>query len=426
MKRRAFLAVGGRTATFALVANAARSDWLGEREEPQMPPAGGEHRVATVIQTYDAQGNHRTGTEVDKRSAEWLAGQVRRLGVEPALESFTLNRIDPQSCYLRVAGRRIDGVPLFDAGFTTAEGVHGRLGSLGGDAEIGLAESEPARFSDTGIEHEQRDQVQEGRRSQHKAVVVLTRGVRPGLFLLNASAFTKPFGPPMLQISSAESEWLREQAAARAEATLVAQVNRIAAQAFNVTAKIAGSNSSLAPLVLMAPRSGWWQCASEQGSRLACWLEAIRVLAAGKPVRDCFFVSLSGHELGLLGIDPYIKRRPDLIKRAHAWIFFGSDIGAPRQPNLIHASDDVLERWAVAVIEKEGLTVNAKARRDSAARGETGVVQHGGGRFVTLACDSEFFHNPADRWPEAVDVSSLTRYARAFANGVLDLARQTE
>jgi hypothetical protein len=96
-------------------------------------------------------------------------------------------------------------------------------------------------------------------------------------------------------------------------------------------------------------------------------------------VRDCFFVALSGHELDLLGMDAYIKRRPDLMKRAHAWIFFGSDIGAPRQPNLIHASDDALERWTVAAMEKEGLTVNGKARRDSIARGEAGAIQQGGG-----------------------------------------------
>src|SRR5215471_6186591 len=117
MKRRAFLAVGGRTATFAVAGSIARSDWWRALEEPQMP-AGSEQRVASVIQAYDSQGNHRTGTEVDQKSAEWLARQVRGLGVEPSLEAFTLSRIDPQSCYLRVAGRRIDGVPLFDSGFT--------------------------------------------------------------------------------------------------------------------------------------------------------------------------------------------------------------------------------------------------------------------------------------------------------------------
>jgi hypothetical protein len=311
-------------------------------------------------------------------------------------------------------------MPVFDAGFSGAEGVHGHLGALGSDAEIGLAESEPAKISDPG--NEQRDQVLRARRSQHKGVVVLTRGIRPGLYLLNAADFLKPYGPPMLQISSSESEWLREMAAARTEATLVVDVKRTAARAFNVVAKIAGTNPTLGPLVLMAPRSAWWQCTTEQGSRLACWLEAIRVLAAGRPARDCIFVALSGHELGLLGIDPFIRRRPELVKLARAWIFFGSGLGVPRQPNLVHASDDALEQWIAAALEKEGLSVNARVPHDSRARAEVGPVQQGGGRFVTLACDSDVYHTPADRWPAAVDIALLARYAGAFANGALQLA----
>ena len=423
MNRRAFLADSGRTVTFALVARAAGTEQLAALEQPQMPSDGVEQRVAAVIQAYDAQGNHRTGTEVDKASAEWLANQVRKLGAEPSLEPFTLSRVDPQLCYLRIRDRRIDGVPLFDADFTAVEGVRGRLGPLGSDAEIGLAETTPFRLMDP-IGTEERNQVAEARRSRHKAVVLLARGAKPGLFLINAPAFTKPFGPPMLQVSSRESDWLKEQAETRAKVTVVVQAKRTAARAFNVTAKIAGSKERLGPIVVMAPRSGWWQCASEQGSRLACWLEVIRVLAAGSPARNCFFVALSGHELGYLGMDAYLKSRSALIKHARAWIFFGSSIGEPRQPNLIHASDDALEQWTVAAMEKEGLTVNAKAPHGSHARGETGAVQQGGGRFVTLACGTEVFHNVADRWPEAVDVANLARYARAFANGVLELAQQ--
>jgi hypothetical protein len=301
--------------------------------------------------------------------------------------------------------------------------LRGRLGPLGSDAEIGLAETTPFRLTDP-IGIEERNQITEARHSRHKAVVLLTRGTRPGLFLINAAAFSKPFGPPMLQVSSAESDWLKEQAERRAEATVVAHAKRTAARAFNVTSTIAGTKPTLAPIVVMAPRSGWWQCASEQGSRLACWLETMRVLAAGRSARNCFFVALSGHELGYLGIDAYLKSRADLIQRAHAWMFFGSSIGEPRQANLIHASDDVLEQWTVAAMGKEGLTVNGKAPHGSRARGETGAVQQGGGRFVTLACGTEFYHNVADRWPEAVDVANLARYARAFANGVLELAQQ--
>jgi hypothetical protein len=75
-------------------------------------------------------------------------------------------------------------------------------------------------------------------------------------------------------------------------------------------------------------------------------------------------------------------------------------------------------------MEKEGLTVNGKAPHGSTARGETGAVQQGGGRFVTLACGTDVYHNVADRWPEAVDVANLARYARALANGVFELAQE--
>ena len=391
-------------------------------EESQLGPNSAEERVAGLLQAYDAQGNHRTGTEVDNVSARWLAHEARQAGAQVSLEPFSFSRVDPQSCHVRIGEYRIDAVPLFDAGFTDPAGVEGKIGLLGTDAEIALVESEAAELGEPGTER--RDEVAEARRSRHKAVVVVTRGARPGLYLLNASDFRKPFGPPMVQVSSIQSEWLRASAAAGAKATVVAYVNRTTREAFNVTAKVAGSVPGLGPIVVMAPRSAWWQGVSEQGSRLVCWLEAIRVLAAGKPARDCLFVALSGHELGFLGIEPYIKRRPDLIKRAHAWIFYGSDLGSPRQRNRIHAADDALERWAVEAMGEEGLAVDTRVRHDANARGEAGTIQRLGGRYFTVVCGSDVYHSPADRWPDAADVSVLARYAKAFANGALKLANE--
>ncbi len=387
----------------------------------QVTPDALEERVAGLLQAYDAQGNHRTGTEVDNASADWLADQVRRFGIEPSLESFALSRIDPQVAYAQIGDRQIDGVPMFDAAFTTADGVRGRLGPLGSDAEIGLAETAPATVRHTA----EADIVPAARRSRHAAVILVTGGRRPGLFLSNASAFPGSTGPPMLQISSTDSEWLKQQVQQRAEATVVTCVRRTPAHTVNVAATIAGGDPTLAPLVIMAPRSGWWQCVSEQGSRLVIWLEMMRVLAAARPARDCHFVALSGHELGLMGMTPYLERRPEVIRRAEAWIFLGSDIGAPRQPNLIHASDPVLEEWVVTALAKQGLSVDAKEQHSARARGETAAIQRGGGRFITLACGSSVFHNVADRWPEAVDVSLLARYATALADGARLLAEHS-
>jgi hypothetical protein len=377
-----------------------------------------EQRVASVLQAFDAQGNHRTGTAVDTASAEWLADQVRQLGIEPSLEPFGLSRVDPQLAYARVANHRVDGVPMFDTAFTSQEGISGRLGPLGSDAEIGLAETSPVNVAHTA----EADIVPVVRQSRHRAAILITGATRPGLFLSNAPAFLNPAGPPMLQVSNVEGAWLKQQAQQRADATVMACVTRTPVQAFNVTATISGHDQSLAPLVFMAPRSGWWQCVSEQGSRVACWLEMMRVLTTAKPSRDCHFVAMSGHELGFMGMNPYLERRQDLIRRAEAWIFLGSDIGAPRQPNLIHASDDALEHWFVVALAKQKLTVDAREPHSSRARGETAAIQRSGGRFATLACASSVFHNVGDRWPEAVDVSLLARYAKALADGALELA----
>ena len=420
MQRRSFLLATGQALASAMTARKAYSVvWSGQQPAQDSSDAL-ERRVASVLQAFDAQGDHRTGTAVDNASAEWLAEQVRQLGVEPWLEPFPLSRVDPQVAYARIRNRRIDAVPMFDSTFTTLDGVSGPLGLLGSDADIGLAETLPADVLQTN----EADILSRARRSRHKAVILVTGGNRPGLFLTNASAFATPAGPPMLQISNAESEWFKAQTQNRAQAMVVAYATRTSAQAFNVTAKIAGRDQSLRPLVFMAPRSGWWQCVSEQGSRLVCWLEIMRVLAAARPLRDCYFVALSGHELGFAGMDPYLKRRQGMIKGAEAWIFLGSDIGAPRQPNLIHASDDALEHWLVTALANQGLAVDARQQHSSKARGETAAIQRGGGRFVTLACASSVFHNVGDRWPEAVDVSLLARYAKALAEGALELGRR--
>src|SRR5436190_2713787 len=131
-------------------------------------------RIIRIVDAYEHQGIHRTGTEVDRLSAEWLAIQVRDAGVVPALEPFALDRIDPIAAFLVARGRRIEGVPLFDASFTDAAGVDGRLGKLASDTEIGLGECAPNAAEGGPIGDARRN-------AHHKAIVCVTRGLREGL-----------------------------------------------------------------------------------------------------------------------------------------------------------------------------------------------------------------------------------------------------
>jgi hypothetical protein len=364
-----------------------------------------EQRAAQLIQEYDRQGIHRTGTKADELSAHWLAAHARRLGSKVTLESFTLDRVDPQACFVEASGKRIAGVPIFDASFTDAAGLRGRLGALGSDAEIGWIELPPLAEYSESYEPTRRN-------NKHKAIIVLSKGTRPGLCLINAPEFSHPYGAPLLQLSSEHGAWLRQQTRVH----FVAHVKRTKTQAINVTATIKGTNAKLAPLIVMTPRSGWWHSTSERGGGLVCWLEVMRALAQQRPARDVHFLSSSGHELGHLGLQNFIERHPSLVPNAHAWMHFGANIGAVGALNRIQASSDELEAIAVNALTNIGVTINDKAKRGTVPLGEAGNIHRGGGRYLSLLCPgSTLFHHPADRWPAAVNVPAVVTYATAFA-----------
>jgi hypothetical protein len=173
----------------------------------------------------------------------------------------------------------------------------------------------------------------------------------------------------------------------------------------------------------MTPRSGWWRSTSERGGGLVCWLEAMRALVAKKPARTAHFISSSGHELGHSGLESFIDRRPELVKQSSAWIHFGANIGAAGARNRLQASDDELEAIAIGAMTRAGLTVHDKTNRGVAPLGEAGNIHRGGGRYVSLLCTgAPLFHHPADRWPDAVDVAAVARYADAFAAVASQLA----
>jgi hypothetical protein len=377
-----------------------------------------EDRISRIIHQYSQQGFHRTGTSIDRASADWLGERVREVGCTPAREPFPLSRVDLVACALIAGDHRIEGIPLFDAAFTDASGIRGHLGPSHGEADIGVADTAPNAAASGPLG--------EARRANRlKAIVCVTRGERPGLCPSNADSFVRPFGPPVLQISSEHASWLGDQAQRRTAVQLVAHVKRTAASSFNVTTAIAGADRTLSPLVISTPRSGWYSCASERGGGIACWLEAMRALRAARLRRTVIFVAFSGHELGLLGMHAFVDRRPDIISTATSWIHFGANIGAAIGPgNRLAASGDDIEQMAAAEMASAGLDVDVRAPRGTIPGGEAEVVHREGGRYVAVTGRNALFHNPEDRGPGAVDPAVVAKFSRAFVSMAQSMATQ--
>jgi hypothetical protein len=409
LTRRAFVtALGGSAAVAPLRAARVQLD------------RAAEERAHRLLAAYDAQGVHRTGTEVDRSSAAWLRGEVAEAGGRARLDGFELERLDVREASVQVGERRVEALPLFDASGTEASGISAAIGPEG--IHIVTADRQAI-----GTEGEFLRDVRTDART--RAVVVVTDSDVPGLVPSNARRFSAPYGCPVVQVAGDTRPVLDEARRAGRQVRVVSHGVRTRVTAFNVVADVEGRDAALAPVVVITPRSGWWTCASERGGGIACWLEAIRAAAARRPARRVIALASSGHELGHLGLEAFLHANAALVRGAHAWIHLGANIGAgaPGATPVgvrLQSSSDELEQAMAASLARAAAPIADRLPRGRVPAGEARNLHVGGARYVSLIGQgNRWFHHADDRYPASVTASSVARCATAVADVVIGLAR---
>ena len=371
--------------------------------------------IAADIRAWDAIGTHRTGTAGGRKTAAWLAESCRQAGVAASSSDFPLRRWVLGRCAVAVGGRVVEGVPLFDGGVTSGQGVAAPLAMLPcaaariGVGVLGGGENAVARAR---------------RQGGQRALVAITKGIArvPGLALQNADRFATPFGPPVLQVGSTHEAWLRAAAAEGREAEVHVQVDFEPAEGVNVQARIDGGEPSLPPLVVMTPKSSWWTSTAERGGGIALWLALLRRCAAERPKRSMVFVATSGHELGHLGLRHFLRHNAELAANAHAWIHLGANFAAKESRLRLQAADDSLFALARQALTDAGRPPAAATPVGERPGGEARDIHDLGGSYVSFLGTNSWFHHPDDRWPDTVDVAQTARTAGALfgiANALL-------
>ena len=377
-------------------------------------------RATAWLRAWDSHDQHRTGTPGDQAGAAWLLEQARALGATPVTEDFPFHRLEPTAAYLELDGRRIEGVPVFDAPTTGPAGVTGHIGSAGSDAAIGLAELAPQAVYSGAYRKLRVD-------ATHAGLVILTNGQHPGLALLNAEQFSAPYGAPALQVTSDAGAAVHAAMARGASVRLVTAGRRVPAQAANVVVRLPGRDAARNRLVVMTPRSSWWQSTAERGGGLVCWLESLRALLAAPRGCDVVLTANSGHELGHLGLDDFLVRRPGwdgpAANGGAVWVHYGANLGAAGGRLSLLSNDAALRTFGQATLTEAKQPPDVMAPATLLPSGETRDIHRAGGRYLTLVGSNPWFHMPQDRWPQAVDAGAVARIAAAGARLVTALAR---
>jgi len=377
-------------------------------------------RAIRWLTAWDSQEIHRTATAGDQAGADWLIREVAGLGAAPAVENFALDRLDPIDAYLDCDGARVPGVPVFDAPASEGDDVAGILGPIGAETSIAVAELSPLSVYTPDYAELRRNPV-------HRGLVIVCKGTRSGLGLLNAERFRHPYGVPAIHVSSEAKEVVLDAAARRAPARLVAASHRTPTHACNVVVTINGQDRARPPVVVMTPRSSWWQSTAERGGGLVCWLETLRSLVASPPLCDVVFTANSGHELGHLGLDDFTSRRPGwerpIADGGAIWVHYGANIGAVGGALSIQSASDDLRALVAAELTRAGQKADRIAPKTLVPTGETRDIHRAGGCYVTLVGSNPLFHLPQDRWPHAVDAGAVARVAAASSRLVVGLTR---
>ena len=251
------------------------------------------------------------------------------------------------------------------------------------------------------------------RASDRAGMVIVCQAGEPGLGLLNAEQFREPYGCPAIQVA--------EMPITQPE-RMMSFYRRTTVEASNVVVTIPGSRSSGRPVVVMTPRSSWWQSTAERGGGLVCWLETLRALIADPPASDVVLTANSGHELGHLGLDAFLERRPGWDRSDGAvWVHYGANIGAAGGELSVQSADVPLRDMTRRTLTAFGRPPDTMAPRTQAPNGETRDIHRLGGRYVTLVGTNRLFHLPQDRWPHAVDVPAIECVAAGAAAMVREL-----
>ena len=388
---------------------------------PALDPFTAE-TIEARIRTFESFGIHRTGWEGDDQTSEWLAEQLSSAGVEAELERFTFPRVELQTARLSWSdggsGREhVDGVPLFDGGFTDRGGIDGELVEDDSDDIFGnlVVATSLLRSGSPLAGREAYARLDELR--DHGAVGVILPSSDPdgAVTVRNAERIDTPLGLPVLQVPSSAVRALTSAMLVGGEGVLEIDGDRLTSRASNVVATLPGSDPDAAPLGIMTPKSGWFTCAAERGGGIVIWLALAEALAAMPDRRrTVHLLASSGHELHHYGLQSYLRANRSLISGAVAWLHLGASIGAKVEPmRRMGASDEELHALATGAFDAAGIEGYEPFPAGDSGFGEARNIAEGGGRFVTILGGHAYFHSPNDTVDTAVDAESVARYARA-------------
>lgn len=390
-------------------------------------PLSGETLYNDVIDYFN-MGDHRAASEVDLRTSDWIARELRAAGLSVSFQPFRFRQFFVRRASLRVAGRNHQCFPLWYPRSAGSDSIQAKLvefqkGAGGGSLRGRIAlvrfpfDARAAIFKGSG----HAEIIEAVAKTGAAAAVVITEGATGEVIALNSPEDATEWPLPVLLVGSRDQQSLTEAARAGANVEfLLDGRDEQRAEAKNVIGRLAGDKRLI---VISTPQSGWFRCAGERGPGIAIFLALARWAGRRQSRPSFLFVSTSAHELSGIGMKHFQQKLAPLPESVTAWLHLGAGIATHaweettsglrklRQADsrrYLMCSADFEALLAATFAGHEGLTPVV-----GRAVGEMEIIMKRSYRAFGIAAGHRFHHTPADS-PEMTDAYLLEPIAQSI------------
>lgn len=363
----------------------------------------GDH-LFDVVSQYAALGDHRTGTAIDRATAEWMSDLLRDAGldIEPELVEFEQWTFNSR---LTVNGDDLEHLPLFYSWTGAIET---------GAVDVQLIDPMSGGFPGAADPH-----IERAKGTGAAAAVLATEHPNGSLVAINRDLdASRPDFPTVLAAGRDHAALAGGHVALTLEATLGRGVTT------NIVARNGVGGS---PLMLTTPLNGWFGCAGERGTGIAVLLALVERFAD----RPLVVVATGGHELTYFGAHRWAAGRsltPSAIVHVGASVAVESASEAgdrtlipTRLAMTSLAADDATP--LAAALEPAELALHADT---TSWIGEGEAFHQVGVPLLSFTGAGVDFHTPEDTPERATSPAALDRVARAIGDAADELHRHSQ
>ncbi|CAH0990013.1 hypothetical protein SIN8267_00095 [Sinobacterium norvegicum] len=379
------------------------------------------------VEHFAGLGEHRTGSQQDIDTSQWLADSLTDAGFAVQQQPFALQQFFPEQQQLTIGKQHIAVFPHWfpqpTRGKLSAtivpmsdDDLNGHIAYLSPQQAGQWYRLQPAELAKAAAE------------KGALALIISPDHPSGEIYATNANAESRqtPTAIPTVITALADATTIEQAIAAKTTVELISTGSRRATTAYNVIGRYPATPIADAPwAVISTPTSGWFQTAGERGSGVALWLGMARYASQQPQHINWLFIANSGHELDFMGTEHSLALAPP-AEQVSLWLHLGASIGARQwqqdgdqltplntvhQYNHLYADSAVMALTQQSFADVPDLDI-LPASQLNRGHSELGSIINLGYKASGFVGSHRFFHSPGDT-PKVTSTELLAPYGHA-------------